>query len=258
MTGPAAEAFRALRTHMRFALAARPGKTVIVTSALPEEGKTYVATNLALSAAASGEDVMLIDLDLRKPTAHRYLAVDGSPGLTDVLAGDASLADALIEIQLPEHAASQGRLTFLPAGHRIPNPGELVASEALAQAIRALAGGRATLLLLDTPPLLPVSDATAIAGLADSTLLVCRADAANRSTLVRFRELLTSGGHHAIGLVLTASWSRRRGYGAPYGEYGTPAAPDASVSRSPGQSDSALSHVRAERQTVRPHPQSPY
>lgn len=216
ITSPGAEAFRALRLNVKFAMAARSSKTLIITSANPGEGKTFVATNLALAAAASGADVILVDLDLRKPAVHSYLGIQRTVGISDVIAGDTTLEDALVTVALPEGAAGDGRLRVLPAGRRVPNPGEFAASPSLAAEIRRLAASKASLVIIDTPPLFAVSDATALVDVADATAVVVRADEATRADLRRLREMLASGTHSILGVALTAAWNRRSSYDQPY------------------------------------------
>lgn len=225
LASASAEAFRSLRTNLKFVMATRAGRSVLITSANPGEGKTFVAANLSLAAASAGDQVILVDLDLRKPAVGRYLSLPDAPGLSDVIAGDVPLEGALISVMLPPGAAGQGRLSYLPPGRRVPNPGELVASEAVAAEIRRLASFGADLMVVDTPPLFAVSDATALAAVVGASAVVVRADKTDRSTLERLRGILGSGVHDPVGVILTGSWGRHQPYGTGYSQAGYDADP---------------------------------
>ncbi len=191
----AAEAFRALRTSIMRAPEAHSLKTLAVTSPLIGEGKTSVAYNLAIAFAHAGENVLLIDADLHHPRLHEYFATQRAPGLVDVLTG-AQSAQAAIH----KHA-EVSRLSLLPAGQSVATPAELLGSEAFDSLLTVLKQTY-SMIIMDTPPILLVADASVLAGKADSTLAVIRADVTNRTAVERLTELLESSGGRAIGVVL--------------------------------------------------------
>jgi capsular exopolysaccharide synthesis family protein len=158
------EMFRALRTNLRFSHVDRPRRVVLVTSTGPEEGKSTVLANLAVSLAQSGRRTVVIDTDLRRPSLHRLFELGRSRGLADYLAGDALLEDALRPTQI------EG-LDALPCGTLPANPAELIESARLQELLRVLRE-RYDYVLLDSPPAGGLIDASLLAGLADGVLLV--------------------------------------------------------------------------------------
>ncbi|HEX8374056.1 MAG TPA: CpsD/CapB family tyrosine-protein kinase, partial [Geminicoccaceae bacterium] len=203
---------------MYVALAADPGaaasglnggRVLAVTSALPGEGKTTIATALACVLAADGHDVLLVDADLRRPSAHRALGLSAARGLTDVLSGDADL-DAML---LGEPGS---RLRVLPAGTRQASPVGLLASAEAAGLIAELRR-RFDVVILDTPPLLPVADARVLARLADEVVLVLRWGRTRRSAArLALRHLVESGATVAGVLISRVDPRRHATYG--YGD----------------------------------------
>jgi capsular exopolysaccharide synthesis family protein len=161
-----AEAMRQLRTNLQFVNVDRPLKSLVVTSAMPGEGKSTTACNLGIAFAEAGKRVLLIDADLRRPKLAEYLNIEGAVGLTNVLAGQAGIRDAV------QPWGGSG-LWVLPSGHVPPNPSELLASRNMADLLAALSGGF-DVVIIDTPPVLPVTDAAVMATVADGCLLVSR------------------------------------------------------------------------------------
>jgi polysaccharide biosynthesis transport protein len=162
---PRAEAFRQLRTNLQFIDVDRPHKIIVVTSAMPSEGKTTTLANLAIALATAGHRVLVVDADLRRPKLADLLGLDRSVGLTNVLSGRVAPG------QVIQHWA--GGVDVLPSGPLPPNPSELLGSTQMASALRHL-GAQYDIVLVDTPPLLPVTDAAAVAPATDGVLLVCR------------------------------------------------------------------------------------
>lgn len=161
--GVAAEALRKLRTNLRFVSVDSPARVIVVTSPNEGEGKSTVAMQLAGLLAESGEPTVLVDADLRKPRVAKTFDVDGDVGLTQVLTGSVLVAEALAE-------TSQPNLVVLPAGRIPPNPSELVGSRRMQNLISSL--GETRMVVIDAPPLLPVTDAGLLAASADGALLV--------------------------------------------------------------------------------------
>jgi len=177
---------------------------VLVTSADPFEGKTTTALNLAIAAAASGRRAVLVECDLRRPSLHRALNLNGSKGVSDVLVGQAVLPDALQT--LPET-----ELRVLTAGTRAPNPADLLDSAAMRTLVLELRKN-ADLVVFDSPPLLSVADPLVLATLSDAVLMVCVPGNSHRRALQRCRLLLTQIGHTVSGVVLNKV-QQRAGYG---------------------------------------------
>ena len=205
-----AEAYRVLRTNLRFGERERPLRTVLVTSAAPGEGKTTTAAELAVALAQAGLRTVLVDADLRLPTIHRVFQVPNDRGLTNSLLDDASgAATYLQDTAVPN-------LRVLPSGPPPPNPAELLGSarvSARLQELRELA----EYVVLDSAPL-SVSDPLALAPQVDGVLLVVSARESRAAMVRRARLALESVGAHLAGVVL----NRFRDKGAAYGyEYGT-------------------------------------
>ena len=161
-----AEAFRQLRTNLQFADVDHPVKVIAVTSAVPEEGKSTTAVNLALAFAESGARVLLIEGDLRRPRVADYLGIEGSAGLSNVLAGQVEVDDVL------QPWGDRG-LRVLPSGVIPPNPSELLGSAAMTSLIEGQRN-RFDMIIIDTPPLLPVTDGAVVAVKVDGAILVIR------------------------------------------------------------------------------------
>ena len=227
------EEFQALAANIRFALLSRAGRhavqgrgddapagrSIAITSSGKGEGKTTVAGNLAVAAAAAGRRVILVGADLRKPTmAGRFGLPDGA-GLTDALVNAAELTD---QEKLAAHLVDVGipRLRVLPAGSIPPNPTELLASSQMAWLHESLAS-MADLVVYDTPPVLPVADTLELAHHADLTFIVVRAEVCHRRDLTHAVERLHGVGADVGGVVLNGLSAGRGAYGyGGYGRYG--------------------------------------
>jgi capsular exopolysaccharide synthesis family protein len=207
--GRTMEAYRALRYSLGFVVPGEGGRVVLVTSSNPLEGKTTTALNLATAAAASGRRAILVDSDLRRPSVHRVLNLNGRNGVTDVLVGQTALSEALQQLD-------GSHLRVLTAGTRAPNPADLLDSGAMRSLVEDLRQ-QADLVILDSPPLLSVADSLVLASLSDAILLVCVPGTSHRRDLQRSRLLLTQIGRTVSGVVLNKV-ERRAGYGY-YGRY---------------------------------------
>lgn len=190
----AAEAYRMLRTNLQFTTPDKPLRTLLITSADPEEGKSTVAANLAASFGQAGQTVILINADLRRPTVHRFFGVSPSVGLTSVLVGAASLEEALQETDVDG-------VRILPSGPTPPNPAELLGSEAMGDVI-AEARQLADFVLFDAPPLMAVTDPGLLAPRVDGCLLVVHAGVTEKDKALRAKEQLENLGAHIVGAVI--------------------------------------------------------
>lgn len=188
-----AEAFRTLRTNLRFIDAAERPRSMVFTSSLPGEGKTTTVANLALTMAASGATVCVIEGDLRRPRLLDYMGLISSVGLTNVLIGQAELDDVL-----QPYAES---LTVLGCGPIPPNPSELLGSNAMSELVRELES-RFDHVIIDAPPLLPVTDAAVLSRVADGTIVVVGAGVVNRDQLSKALASLDNVDANVLGLVM--------------------------------------------------------
>ena len=207
---PRVESFRILRTNLQFVDVDREQKTFVVTSSVPGEGKTSTASNTALALQTAGQRTLLIDGDLRRPQLAKLFSLEGSVGLTSVLLGRLDLADAV-----QEHAASG--LSVLTSGPLPPNPAELLQSHAMAEALAA-ARDQFDTIVIDAPPLLPVTDAALIAAQSDGAVVVVRQDHTTRDQLRHSLERLAAVGARQLGVTLNMVGARGgSGHGDGYG-----------------------------------------
>jgi len=211
---PALEAFRTMRTNLQFVDVDKPPRQIVITSAREAEGKTTTACNLAITLAQTPMKVCLVEADLRRPKAASYLGIDGSIGLTNVLAGQFELNEVLVPW-------NQGLFTFLPAGTPPPDPSQLLGSQNMGLLLAEL-GKQFDMVIIDAPPLLPVIDAALLASATDGTLFVCRHGHTRRELVVKALESLETVNASLIGTVLTFAPSKdgRYGYGYGYGYSG--------------------------------------
>jgi capsular exopolysaccharide synthesis family protein len=192
---PYQESIRALVAGVRLA-SQGPGdvRTVLVTSALPGEGKSTIAVALAITHAQTGQSVILVDANLRSPGVGQQLGAPDGPGLAAVVAGESTLADALCTTDVPG-------LSVLPAGVAPADPTTVVASERMPQVLTELAG-QATVVVIDSPAVLPYADAAILASIADATVLVVDASATNANDVQNATRILTQAKPAIIGGVL--------------------------------------------------------
>jgi capsular exopolysaccharide synthesis family protein len=212
-TSSLAEAYHILRTAILLSTAPRPPQAVLVTSAQPGEGKTCTAVNLAIGLAQRGVPVVLVDADMRRPGVSRALGIStNGAGLSTVLSGAHTLDESL------RQAESVPNLWVLPAGPEAPNPADLLSSPAMRQVLEQLRA-RFTHVLLDSAPLLLVTDPTLLSGLVDGTVLVVESGVMARRGLARAHKILQSAGGRLLGAVLNKWDARSEGYYAYYGSY---------------------------------------
>jgi capsular exopolysaccharide synthesis family protein len=208
------EAAQTLRASLTYFNIDRPLSTVLVTSPAQGEGKTTVATDLSRALAHGGLDTILVDADLRRPGIAQRLGIDAGPGLGSVLVGEVALGEALIALRLDP--TSQGRLRVLPAGSSPPNPAELIASDRMRQLLAALREeGEAV--VIDTNPILPVSDTIPLLEQVSGIVVVGRMGVTKRDALVRMRDVIVNAQGTMLGVVATgAESSGLYGYGYGY------------------------------------------
>lgn len=223
---PRAELFRTLRTNLQF-LAVKDesdqrGRSFVISSAGPGEGKSTTAANLAIALAESGARVALVDGDLRMPKVAEYMGVEGGAGLTDVLIGRAELSDVLLRW-------GSGQLYVLPAGKVPPNPSELLGSKAMDQIFDVM-HDHFDFVIVDAPPLLLVTDAAVVGKRTNGTVLVAASGSTTKQGLDMALRTLTSAGGHLRGVIVTMMPTKgpdSYGYGAyGYGGYGSDVVPD--------------------------------
>ncbi len=208
-SSPFAESFRDLRTNLLYATPDRPPRTFMVTSPEAGDGKTSLAMNLAVSLAQLGSgEVLLVDGDLRHPELHTILRLPRSPGLTALLSGENELSEVVVPTDIPN-------LSFLPAGRRASNPGDLLASRRLGQALEVLSG-RFEHIVFDTPPLCGVSDALNLAPRLEGVVLVLRHGRASRDDAQEAVQRLGAVRAKLLGVIVNAvdgeAFGRRHGY----------------------------------------------
>ncbi len=217
------EAYRKLRINLDFANLQMKARTIMVTSASEQEGKSTTVGNLAVALARAGRRVILIDLDLRKPYLDHFFDLAGKPGLTDVALGNVTLDQALWAIPIPgsDGGPQAGSLHVLPSGPMPPNPADLIESSVVSEILLDLAE-RADVVLLDSAPLLPVSDGVVLSHKVDAMLIVVRAATVRRPMLSELQRVLTACPPPKLGFVLTgADEGEGYGYGYGYGGYGS-------------------------------------
>ncbi len=218
-----AEAFRKLRTNLQFLAVDDPPRTIVVTSASPSEGKSTTAINIALSLAEAERKVVLIDGDLRRPRLAKALDLVGSVGFSSTLSGAAPLNEVLQSTKFPH-------LTFLASGPIPPNPSELLGSLVAGKLLRELRA-QFDYVIIDSAPLLAVTDAAILATQADGVLIVARSGKTKREQLQHAVVMLNDVGAKLLGAVLTMVPARGSGsysynyyyYGSTYGDKPTQA-----------------------------------
>jgi len=209
------EAFRQLRTNLQFVQVDGPLRSLVLTSSVPKEGKSTTACNLAISLAQAGVRVCLLEGDLRRPRVADYLGLEGAVGMTDVLIGRVGLEDAL-------QPWGDGMLEVLPSGPLPPNPSELLSSRGMDELMHALEQ-RFDLVLVDAPPLLPVTDAAILANLSDGAVMCVRVRSTRKDQLTQAADALRAVDANLLGVTLTMVPTRGpnayQGYGYGYGSY---------------------------------------
>jgi succinoglycan biosynthesis transport protein ExoP len=215
-----AEAARAVRTNIVFMSPDRPFRTLLVTSAGPSEGKTTVACALATTMAQAGQRVLLVDCDLRRPRIHRVFGASNDEGVTS------AVVESKDRVPLPSRSTEVPNLWILPSGPLPPNPAELLQSDAFQRTLDRMKD-EFDRVIIDSPPIVPVTDATVLSTRVDGTILVVRAGVTTREFARRAVRSLRDVGGHNVGVVLNAVdlesrysgyyhyyYYRREGYGS--------------------------------------------
>ncbi len=216
--GAAAEAIRRLRTNMQFIGVAGQSRTLVVSSSVPAEGKSTTAINLAVALADAGSRVLLVDADLRRPSIAGYLGLEGAVGLTTVLIGKAAFDDVV-------QPYANTSLDVLAAGQIPPNPSELLGSAAMRSLLDELSSQYDTV-LIDTPPLLPVTDAAVLGRQVGGALVIAGMDRIHRPQLREALESLETAGCQVLGVVVNKVARREVGaYVYERGYYSSNASP---------------------------------
>ena len=208
-----AEAYRTLRTSIYFGTRNTPTKTLLVTSPTQGDGKSTTASNLAIAIAQAGRRTLIVDTDFRRPQLHKIFEIKDEIGLSSVLAGRETLDKAI-------HAAGVKGLEILPCGPIPSNPSEILNSDAFAKLLTVLSQ-RYDVVVLDSPPLSPITDARILGAICDATLLVLKCDQTTRKAATHAADALHSVGARVLGIVcndvIKTKSSADRYYGGGYG-----------------------------------------
>jgi tyrosine-protein kinase Etk/Wzc len=199
-----AEAFRAMRTNVLFSSAEEGSRSLVITSTGPGEGKTMVAANLAIGFAQTGQRVILIDADMRRPRVHTMFKQKQEPGLSNLMVGHATPSSSIRKTGVPG-------LWLLTAGHLPPNPAELIGSQRFKEFIRLL-GEHFDSVVIDSPPIMAVTDAAIAASAATGIVFVVGAEMTSRHAARAAIEQLQNGRPHFLGAVLNRVELERNAY----------------------------------------------
>lgn len=191
---PVSEAYRTIRTNIKFSnIAGRELKTIMLTSATPNEGKSTTISNLAVVMAQAGHSVVLCDCDFRNPTQHKIFGLHNK-GLSNCVATGSNVMDIIQQTSVPN-------LYVLTSGPVAPNPSELLASQNMVDILEELKQ-HFDYVLVDTPPIMPVTDAAVVSAKVDGTILVIASGAVSPSIAVEAKTRLEQAGAHLLGVVL--------------------------------------------------------
>jgi capsular exopolysaccharide synthesis family protein len=201
----AAEAYKVLRTNVQFSTVDQPAQVMLVSSANPGEGKTTTAANLAIAIAQTGQRVVVVDADLRRPSLHRVFKLPNQNGLTNALLSREQALDAFLQATSFEH------VSVMTSGPLPPNPSELLSSRRLDTVVEALRK-QADVVIFDSPPALAVADASILAAKVDGAIVVVDAGRTRAQALQRAQEALGRSKTRLLGAVLNKLTERGRGY----------------------------------------------
>jgi tyrosine-protein kinase Etk/Wzc len=210
MKSPIAESYRSLRTAVQFSAIEAQVRSILVTSSIPQEGKSTTSTNLAIVIAQSGARTLLVDCDLRRPVLHSVFGISKDPGLVNALVGTVPLEEAIHQTGIPN-------LDLLPSGSIPPNPSELLGSRRMRVVLEELKE-RYDTVILDSPPVGTVTDSVVLSTLVDSTIVIVRAHKTKMEFLEKTREALERITTNLIGVVLN-DFDVAQSYGSTYRYY---------------------------------------
>lgn len=206
---PAAEAYRVIRTSIQFAQAGKSLQTIMVTSCTPDEGKSLTIANLAVVLTQAGKNVLVLDCDMRNPTVHKNFGLSNRVGLSSCISLGTTLAEVVQATQVPG-------LYALTAGVIPPNPSELLGSERMQQLLQE-AKEQYDYVLVDAPPVLPVTDALLVSRVVDGVIMVIASGNVKVEAARDVKQSLMGAGANILGVVLNKVRSEHHGYG--YGYY---------------------------------------
>jgi capsular exopolysaccharide synthesis family protein len=200
----AAEAYRTLRTNISLSQVDRPIQSLLVTSCIPREGKSTTVANLGVTFAMAQKKVLIIDADLRRPILHRLFGIPNSQGLTHTLSDAVDFDQVLSPTKVPN-------LWVVTCGIIPPNPSELLGSQKMRGFIER-AKQQFDLVLLDSPPISSLADASILGAIVDGVLFIVKVNMANRDLITKAKEQLQTVGANIIGVVLNDVDVKRDGY----------------------------------------------
>lgn len=203
-----AECYRILRTNLQFLAVDKPLRSILITSPLPGDGKTFTACNLALAISQSGSDVILADADLRKPCLHRIFGLDNRIGLTTVLAGEIELPDALRSVDIPN-------LRLLTSGPMPPNPADLLGSPQMGALLAGMVDMSDTI-IFDSTPVIAVTDGLVLSTMVDGVVMVLGAKRVTYKAAQRAKAMLEQVRARLLGAVLNRVSSTSETYHYSY------------------------------------------
>ena len=209
---PVSEAYRTLRTNIRFSnIAGRELKTILMTSATPEEGKSTTISNVGVVMAQAGHSVVVCDCDFRNPTQHKIFGLPNK-GLSNCVSTGGDIMELVQDTKIPN-------LYVLTSGPVAPNPSELLGSQNMVDILEELKQ-HFDYVLVDTPPVMPVTDAAVVSGKVDGTILIVASGAVSPSIAVEAKTRLEQAGAHMLGVVLNkVDVAANSHYGYGYGYY---------------------------------------
>ena len=209
---PVSEAYRTIRTNIRFSnIAGRELKTILMTSATPDEGKSTTISNLGVVMAQAGHSVVVCDCDFRNPTQHKIFGLPNK-GLSNCVSTGGDIMELVQDTKIPN-------LYVLTSGPVAPNPSELLGSQNMVDILEELKQ-HFDYVLVDTPPVMPVTDAAVVSGKVDGTILIVASGAVSPSIAVEAKTRLEQAGAHMLGVVLNkVDVAANSHYGYGYGYY---------------------------------------
>ncbi|KGK89553.1 CpsD/CapB family tyrosine-protein kinase [Clostridium sp. HMP27] len=208
---PISESYRTLRTNIKFSSVDKEIRVIVVTSSGPGEGKSTTASNLAAVMAQAGNKTVIIDCDQRKPRLHKVFGLSNERGISDILAKEIKFDDAV-------QSTEQENLDIITSGTKPPNPAELLASATMKEFLESLKEKYDTI-IIDTPPIVAVTDAQLLSRHADGCILVIASQQADRDAAIKAKELLEKVDANMLGVVLNKVDTTHKGYYGAYYSY---------------------------------------